>query len=235
LVSYNKKHNQENGESNRDGNDYNHSWNCGIEGETSDAQVEEWRRRQIKNFLTILFISQGTPMLLMGDEVRRTQKGNNNAYCHDSELTWFDWSLVQKNAENLNFTKRLIAFTQSLQIFRQKRQLSLVPGSKEPHIIWHGVELGHPDWSDDSHCVAFTLVEPTDGEVLHVMLNSFWKPLSFALPALSSVQRWHRIIDTSLPANDDIRLPETAEALPLRRYTVQARSCVLLMALPQID
>ena len=235
LVSYNTKHNDANGERNRDGNNDNCSWNCGFEGETDDPKVEDLRRRQIKNFLTLLFISQGTPMLLMGDEVRRTQLGNNNAYCQDSPLTWFDWDLVAKHANNLRFTQMLIAFSQSRQIFRQRRQLSLVPGSKEPHIIWHGVELGHPDWGENSHSIAFTLVEPTDGEILHVMVNEYWKPLSFALPALNSQQRWHRIIDTAMPGDDDISAVETSIALAIRRYNVQARSIVLLMALPQLD
>lgn len=235
LVSYNSKHNEANGERNRDGNNANFSWNCGIEGPTNDERVESIRRQQIKNFLTLLFISQGTPMLLMGDEVRRTQNGNNNAYCHDNELTWFNWDLLKSNENNLRFTKMLIEFSQSHEIFKQRRQLSRVPGSKDPHIIWHGVELGHPDWGDDSHSVGFTLVEPLHGEIMHVMLNMYWKPLSFALPSLSSEQKWHRIIDTSLSGNNDIVRKKDSVPMPNRRYTVHPRACALLMALPQID
>jgi isoamylase len=235
LVSYNNKHNDANGENGRDGNNSNHSWNCGFEGPTDDPKVEELRKKQIKNFLTILFISQGTPMLLMGDECRRTQNGNNNAYCHDTEMTWFDWTLVEKNAEILDYTKKVIKFTQSLQIFQQRRQLSLVPGSKDPHIIWHGTELRHPDWNDDSHTIAFTLVEPSHGELLHVMLNEYWKPLTFALPTIDREQKWHRIIDTSLAPGEDITQPAESAPLKVTRYKVPARSCVVLMALPPTD
>lgn len=231
LVSYNEKHNDENGENSQDGNNTNFSWNCGAEGPTDDAEVEALRIRQIKNFFTILFTSQGTPMMLMGDEVRRTQNGNNNAYCQDNELSWFDWSLIDKNREMFEFTKKLIGFTQSLQIFQERQLLSTVPYSKDPHIVWHGVELDLPDLSDHSHSLAFTLVHPANDEELHVMLNSYWKPLFFELPPPPGLDmKWHRIIDTYLGAGHDILLPEEAPQIVHKHYQLQPRSCVLLMA-----
>ena len=111
LVSYDDKHNEANGEDNQDGIDNNISWNCGVEGETDDPEVEDLRKRQIKNFATILLLSQGVPMILSGDEVRRTQKGNNNGYCQDNEINWFDWNLVEKNADILRFFSKSHCFT----------------------------------------------------------------------------------------------------------------------------
>lgn len=232
LVSYDKKHNAANGEFNADGSNDNHSWNCGVEGPTADDEIDKLRERQIKNFLTILFTSQGTPMLLMGDEVRRTQQGNNNAYCQDNELSWFDWSLVEKQKDMLQFTRKLIAYTQALEIFKERRLLVTSPESNEPHIVWHGVELEEPDLGDNSHSLAFTLYHPDHEEELHIMLNAFWKPLFFELPKPLSGYTWHRIIDTYLPTGSDIRLPDEAPQIVHNHYRVQARSAVVLMALP---
>ncbi len=232
LVSYNMKHNQSNGEFNADGSNDNQSWNCGVEGPTADEKIDALRERQIKNFLTILFTSQGTPMLLMGDEVRRTQQGNNNAYCQDNQLSWFDWSLVEQQKNILNFTKKLITYTQALEIFKERRLLVTAPESNEPHLVWHGVELEEPDLGDASHSLAFTLYHPDHKEELHIMLNAFWKPLFFELPKPISGYKWHRIIDTYLPPGSDIRLPQEAPEVVHNYYQVQARSSVLLMALP---
>ena len=229
LVSYNHKHNEANGEDNRDGANDNHSWNCGEEGETDNPEVEALRLQQIKNLLTILLMSQGTPMLLMGDEVRRTQKGNNNGYCQDNELSWFDWSEVDKQFDLWCFVRRLIHFVQGLELFRQESLLADTDVSRKPHISWHGVNLGQPDWSDDAHTLAFTLCHPEAGEHLHVMLNAYWEPLTFELPLLGQGERWHRIVDTSLPLSG--AFCELEAALPLEgdTYKVEARSCVVLM------
>lgn len=233
LVSYNTKHNQANGENSADGSNDNQSWNCGVEGPTANDQIDALRIRQIKNFLTILFTSQGTPMLLMGDEVRRTQQGNNNAYCQDNELSWFDWSLIEKEKNMLDFTGKLIEYTQSLEIFKERRLLVTAPESNEPHIVWHGVELEEPDFGDNSHSLAFTLYHPDHQEELHIMLNSFWKPLFFELPKPLSGMTWHRVIDTYLQPGADIRLPNKAPEIVHDHYRVQARSAVVLMALPK--
>ena len=229
LVSYNTKHNEANGEKNRDGSNDNFSWNCGEEGETEEEEIETLRLRQIKNLLTVLFISQGTPMLLMGDEVRRTQKGNNNAYCQDNELSWFDWSLVEKNYDLLCFVKQLIHFVQGLELFRQESLLEVTDRSNKPHLSWQGVTLGQPDWSYYSHSLAFTLRHPEAKEHLHVMLNAYWEPLTFELPLPEEGQCWHRIVDTSLSLPETVCEINAAHPFKGEAYQVEARSCVVLM------
>ncbi|MEB3359519.1 MAG: glycogen debranching protein GlgX [Synechococcales bacterium] len=230
LVSYNIKHNEANLEDNRDGANENHSWNCGVEGDTADPQIKALRLRQIKNLLTILFVSQGTPMLLMGDEVRRTQMGNNNAYCQDNPLSWFDWDAIHNHREVLRFVKQLIAFTQSLALFRQERILKVNYHRHRPHIIWHGVLLGQPDWGDRSHSLAFTLHHPQARETLHVMLNGYWEPLNFELPPLQRDQHWHRVVDTAQPYPHDIFDSQGARIIADDTYPVGDRTAVVLVA-----
>ncbi|MEB3211542.1 MAG: glycogen debranching protein GlgX [Leptolyngbyaceae bacterium] len=230
LVAYNEKHNLANLEDNRDGANDNHSWNCGVEGGTTDPEIQALRLRQIKNLLTVMFLSQGTPMLLMGDEVRRTQLGNNNAYCQDNNLSWFDWDASEKHHDLLRFVRQLIAFTQSLMLFRQERILKVNYDPYRPHVIWHGVHLGQPDWGYDSHTLAFTLAHPQANERLHVMLNAFWEPLKFELPPLDRRERWYQIIDTSKPSPHDIFDSQGAIAISGDRYHVQDRSSVVLIA-----
>ena len=230
LVSYNEKHNEENGEENRDGANDNYSWNCGVEGETNNPEIKALRLRQMKNLLTILFVSQGTPMISMGDEIRRTQKGNNNAYCQN-ELTWFDWSQIEQQPDFLRFVKELIGFSQSLKIFEYEYPLSLTVNNERPYIFWHGVQLNKPDWSEDSHCIAFNLCHPEYNEQLYVILNSYWEPLNFELPHLNYGEHWHRIIDTSLPFPLDFQSPETAPIVKEKYYQAGARSSVVLLVL----
>jgi glycogen operon protein len=232
VVSYNVKHNLANGERNRDGMNDNNSWNCGVEGPTSDQQIEALRLQQIKNFYTIHFFSQGAPMLLMGDEVRRTQQGNNNAYCQDSELSWFDWNLLDKNKDLLRFVKKVIAFTQVLNIFTTDILMALTHTCDVPHVTWHGTKLYHPDWSEDSHSLAYTMHDAQAGERLHIMLNAFWQPLSFELPDHGEKEAWYRVIDTSLKAPDDFcDFGDNNTSLPLHAtYEIAARSCVVLVA-----
>lgn len=196
LVSFNEKHNSDNGEDNRDGANDNFSWNCGVEGESDDPQVMKLRLRQMRNFMTLTFFSQGTPMILMGDEAGRSQKGNNNAYCQDNEISWFDWSLVEKNADLLQFTRYLINYTQSKELFQIESILSSQDNPDEPHINWHGTRLNKPDWSKNSHSVAFTVHHPKAKEHLHIMVNAFWKPLTFQLPELPNGASWRYVVDT---------------------------------------
>lgn len=230
LVSYNRKHNEANGENNRDGANENYSWNCGEEGPTQNLEVEALRLRQIKNLLTLLLVSQGTPMLLMGDEVRRSQLGNNNGYCQDNPSSWFDWSAVEKHDDLLSFVRGLIHFVQNREIFRQERLLEVTGDSPEPHIVWHGVKLGQPDWSDDSHSLAATLRHPKCGEHLHVIFNAYWQPLCFELPLLNQGDLWHRIVDTALTSSEDFRALDTAPTIDGNKYLAEARSSVVLMA-----
>lgn len=232
LVSYSTKHNRANLEKNLDGYDYNHSWNCGVEGPAKDTAVEQLRTRQIKNFLTILLISQGTPMILMGDEVRRTQGGNNNAYCQDSEISWFDWNMVAKHESLLGFVKNLIEFTGSMKVFHQKYLSSPNKGHKGTAITWHGVHLKEPDYGKHSHSIALELYDRANGEHVFIMLNSYWETLSFELPHLRSGRVWRRVIDTSLPEGEDYQTPPKAPVIGQSRYRIIARSAVILVSLP---
>jgi isoamylase len=229
LVAYNTKHNEANGEDNRDGTNENFSWNCGEEGETDNLAIESLRLQQIKNLLTILLFSQGTPMFLMGDEVRRSQKGNNNGYCQNNELSWFDWSGLDNRWDLLCFVRRLIHFTQGLQLFHQDRLLEVTYGSHKPHIIWHGVELGQPDWSEDSHSLAFSLRHPEADEHLHIMLNAYWEALDFELPLLGHGDGWHRVVDTALPLEGTFCDLDAAPLIKTNEYRVEARSSVVLI------
>ncbi len=228
LVSYNKKHNGANLEYDLDGANANYSWNCGVEGPSFDPEVQALRLRQIKNLITILFVSQGTPMVLMGDEVRRTQRGNNNAYSQDNEISWFDWRGLEQHAEVLRFAQNVIAFTQHLAILREEQFMTENAGGKAPSIAWHGVQLYAPDWAQNSHSLAFELYHPGKHEHLHVMLNAYWEPLTFTLPAPRDGRHWRRIIDTNLPTPDDFRTPDVAPPVEDGRYTVMPRSVVVL-------
>ncbi len=231
LVSYNYKHNEANGENNRDGNDNNLSWNCGVEGETNDMAVEALRERQIKNFASILMLSVGIPMICMGDEVRRTQKGNNNAYCQDNEISWFDWDLVEKNNHMLRFWRLMIDF--------RKRHPTLLrdyyfTGTENKRglkdIDWHGCKLHSPGWDDPSaRALAFTMGEFGAGEDIHVMLNMYSESLEFEIPRIKG-RKWYRVVDTFLPAPQDIT--EVGEEIGINgnTYFVSGRSVVVLVS-----
>jgi isoamylase len=230
LVSFNHKHNEANGENNRDGSDWNLSWNCGIEGPTDDLNVEALRNRQVKNFFTLTLLAAGTPMLLMGDEVRQTQRGNNNAYCQDSDISWFDWSLLERHGDIHRFVTELNRFRQRRDVVAEGTALSLRELLRRARIEWHGVVLNRPDWSDHSHSLAFTLRTLRDRFLLHTMLNAYWEPLTFALPPVPAdrQQRWRRCIDTALDSPDDICPWEIAPVVTQATYVAQPRSVVLL-------
>jgi len=230
LVSYNQKHNEANREDNRDGTNNNLSWNCGVEGPTEDPAIEELRIRQIKNFIAINLLSLGTPMILMGDEVRRTQFGNNNAYCQDNEISWFDWSLLEKHQEIYRFTKRMIELRLNFALPREGHRFTLNQLLRKARIQWHGVRLNKPDWSSHSHSLALTLYSFSGTNVFHLMLNSYWKPLRFEIPQLetSKYTIWRRLIDTAKSFPADTLRWEKAVACKLPKYSVQSRSVVLL-------
>ncbi|MGB7567972.1 MAG: glycogen debranching protein GlgX [Chitinivibrionales bacterium] len=237
LVSYNTKHNEANKQNNADGAGENFSWNCGAEGPLTgvpgaDEAIERLRLRQIKNFYLILLASQGTPMLLMGDEVRRTQAGNNNAYCQDDPLSWFNWGDVKKNGGLLLFVKKLVHFTQRETIFQQERLLSTREAGTQPSIEWHGVTQGRPDWKEDSHSIAFSLCSPEEDKRFFVALNAYREPLSFELPRPASGGKlWRRIVDTSLPSPDDFLDIQSATAIEDPNYHLESRSAALLLEL----
>jgi isoamylase len=232
LVSYNQKHNLANGENNRDGTDDNASWNCGVEGPTEDPEIEALRLRQMKNLITILMVSQGVPMLLAGDELCRTQGGNNNAYCQDNEISWFDWRLRERNAGMFRFFQQIIAF--------RKRNPGLLrgrffTGEVGPHgwrdIAWHGLKPKEPAWSDqESRCLAFTLVESLSVPALQVMFNMGGAEACFELPEPpNGAPAWLLVIDTSLPSPGDIAEAGDETAISGTSYLVASHSVVVLL------
>lgn len=230
LVSYNDKHNEANGEHNHDGSWDNLSWNCGWEGATSNPEIEALRERQIRNACTLTLLSIGVPLLLMGDEIRRTQRGNNNAYCQNNVVSWFDWDLYRKNAGLHRFVTMLIRLRKHFAWNLHGKFVSLREFLAQARIDWHGVQLFSPDLSEDSHTLAATAYAE-DRPEFHLMLNAYWEPLSFAVPPLSETGiSWQRIIDTSLPAPRDF-LDAPGEAVQ-RSYLVQPRSTVLLISHP---
>jgi glycogen operon protein len=228
LVSYGCKHNEANGEGNRDGCDDNRSWNCGAEGPTDDAAIEDLRNRQVKNFLTVTMMSFGLPMILMGDEVRRPQGGNNNAYCHDSEANWFDWFLVKKHADVHRFVRLLIARRLRRDLGAEERRESLTELIAASKPVWHGTKLNQPDWGPASRAVALGAELTGERIRFHLILNGFWGPLDFELPAQTGAGPWLRWIDTSLPSPDDIVEWKKAPPVPNESYQAGPRSVVML-------
>jgi glycogen operon protein len=232
LVSYDRKHNDTNGEGNRDGHDDNRSWNCGAEGPSDDPAVERLRNRQVKNMLTVTAMSLGVPMILMGDEVRRTQGGNNNAYCHDDESVWFDWSLLGRHADVHRFVSLLLARRVLRDVEAEQAGLSLDEILREGNWTWHGVRLGAPDWGELSHSLALSISVPQEGLRFHTMFNAYWEPLEFELPAVAAGGDgpWRRWVDTALDSPRDIAEWGAAPAVAGDRYRVGPRSVVLLYA-----
>jgi glycogen operon protein len=232
LVSYERKHNEANGEGNRDGADDNRSWNCGVEGPTEDPAVERIRNRQVKNLLTVTLLSIGMPMILMGDEVRRTQAGNNNAYSQDNETSWFDWTLLAKHADVHRFVTLLNARRLLRDVAHERRRLSLNQLIRQAQKAWHGVKLHQPDWSPWSHSVAFSTELRQEGLLVHFILNAYREPLDFELPPAGDggSQPWRRWIDTALDSPHDIVPWETAPPVPGPTYRAGAHSVVVLFA-----
>jgi glycogen operon protein len=230
LVSYNLKHNEANGESNADGTNANFSWNCGVEGLAANADIERLRMQQTRNLLALTLLSVGTPMLLMGDEVRRTQLGNNNAYCQDNETSWFDWSLCVANADLLRFVRLLIRTHLHFDQGTKGSQITLGDYLSKARIEWHGVEIGKPDWGESSHSLALSLHNFAATQMRYIAINAYWKPLEFELPPVSGGQNggWFRLLDTSLSSPDDI--VEEASGFPVGgvTYRVNPRSIVML-------
>ena len=236
LVAYHHKHNETNGEGNQDGNDENFSWNCGAEGDSSDPEVLQLRNRQMKNFLAVLLLSQGVPMILAGDEFGRTQRGNNNAYCQDNEISWLDWSLLKQNQDLYRFTKEMIAFRKRHPSLRRINFINHNAYTLQHQgIQWHGVKLSEPDWSYHSHAIAFLLegqAVPGGDNDIYVAINSYWETLTFAIPTAPSQKPWHLMADTAQPTPHDI-VPETGAAkryLEQWSYPVAPRSVIVLVA-----
>jgi len=230
LVSYNKKHNEANGEDNRDGSDENTSWNCGIEGETNDPEIVGLRRKQAKNFMALLLLSQGVPMIRSGDEAFGTQQGNNNCYCHDNALGWFDWRLIEGNRDILRFVTEMIALRRRHpSLMRRQFLKGTSKNGRLPDVTWHGQKLNEPRWEDrDARVLAYTLGALTEGEEdLHIMLNMSDKAVDMEVPEISDL-KWYCAVDTSNPSPSDIcniaDQPEVREPT----YRMGAKSVVVL-------
>ena len=234
LVTYNERHNWANGENNNDGDKSSFSWNCGTEGPTDDPAINALRTRQIKNFFTILLISQGTPMITMGDEVRRTQHGNNNAYCQDNEIGWFNWADVARGGEMFRFVQKMIQLTHEHDLFRDQHFWRPEGRGPGPYVTWHGTQLHEPDWGEHSRTIAYTLRHPASGEHLCVLFNAYWEPLAFDLMPLPEPEQWRRVVDTSLASPDDFCDPQDAPVVTADKYVVEARSAVVLLAREQV-
>ncbi|HOO32343.1 MAG TPA: glycogen debranching protein GlgX [Thermotogota bacterium] len=233
LISYNNKHNDQNGEDNRDGTNDNFSYNHGVEGETDDPEINALRKRQMKNMLTILMVSQGIPMILMGDEMCRTQKGNNNAYCHDNEITWMDWTLKEKNREIFDYFKNMIRFRKNHNCLRREHFFT---GKWTKHgvrdITWHGIKSYNPDWGYHSHTLAF-VISGTDLDLftvqdndIYVAMNFYDQPLDFELP-MTNHGKWYRVADTSLESGKDF--VEDGIAVENTIYRVREKSIVVML------
>jgi isoamylase len=225
LVSFRKKHNDSNGENNQDGMNENFSENFGEEGETDNPEIEEVRKRQIKNFLLTLFVSRGVPMLLGGDEFRRTQLGNNNAYCQDNEISWFDWTLLECHEEIYRFTRAMIAFRQAHPVLSKEAFYS------EEGIQWFSSTGGVPDWSNPGNKRLACLIKEREDSELFMLFNSDRSPIAFSLPELAGSKRWHLIVDTSRHTQDE--LAEGSEKGWLESqdsYLLESLSSAILMA-----
>jgi isoamylase len=227
LVSYRHKHNEANGEGNRDGMDENYSENYGIEGETDDPQVEALRKRQIKNMILTLFVSRGVPMILGGDEFRRTQRGNNNAYCQDNEISWYDWTLLEEHQDIYRFVRGMIDFRRRHPVLRKEAFYT------DDEIHWHSPQGMLPDWFDPQEkrlaCMILWQAEPH----LYLMFNASTEETGFVLPPLPDHRRWHLAVDTFLSTPHD--LPEVGAEVALEdpsTYRVGPRSGAILAAYP---
>lgn len=231
LVSFDEKHNLENGEGNNDGINENLSWNCGVEGPTDNAEIEHLRNRQIKNFATILMLSRGVPMFVMGDEMRRTQNGNNNAYCQDNEISWMDWSLLERKKETYHFFRKIIEFRKTHPILHLPRFFSgdvNRRGLKD--ISWHGTRLNSPGWSDaDARALAFTLGGFDGDPDMHVMMNMYWDNLEFDIPVIPGT-KWYKKIDTSEQSPCDVADQGSEKLCSGNTLKISGRSIVVLVS-----
>jgi isoamylase len=184
----------------------------------------------VKNYLTVTMMSLGVPMILMGDEVRRTQQGNNNAYCYDNEANWFDWTLVSKHADVHRFVQLLAARRLLRDVEHERQRVSVTAMLEQASKAWHGVKLNEPDWGDSSHSLVLGAELRREGLLFHLILNAYWEPLDFELPALGNKGPWRRWIDTALDSPNDIVPWEKAPPVQTDKYRAEARSVAMLFA-----
>ena len=237
LVSYGAKHNEANGEGNRDGMSENLSWNCGVEGFSSDPGIVRLRRQQAKNLMATLLLSQGTPMIVAGDEFLRTQRGNNNAWCQDNDLSWINWSLREENADFFRFTQQMIALRKRHTALRRRHHYRGTgpDGNLKPDIIWHGVEPNDPDFSVGSRVLAYCLDgTQTDREPdrdFYIACNAWREPLLFRIPVSPTGRPWKRVIDTAQPSPFDFIAEDLGPVVPFgTRHVVAPHSMIVLVS-----
>ncbi|MFH1223680.1 MAG: glycogen debranching protein GlgX [Pseudomonadota bacterium] len=239
LVSYNDKHNLDNGENNADGFNDNRSWNCGVEGETKKVDVLKLRNKQMKNAFALMMLSLGVPMINAGDEFGRTQKGNNNAYCQDNEISWLDWALLKKNSDLFRFVQNIIAFRKRNSSLRRRHFYHVPVGAdleKFRDIDWFGEKGELPNWNFDNFHVAFLIKgwTPLEGlsekccDDIFVIINSHWEPHTYVLPKLND-KKWFFVCDTDKKSPDDIVAPTKSYLLKNQNdYTIAPRSVAIL-------
>ncbi|MGD9948525.1 MAG: glycogen debranching protein GlgX [Desulfobulbus sp.] len=241
LVSYNQKHNIENGEDNRDGDNNNSSWNSGVEGPTRSKKIRAFRTRRQRTMATILLLSQGVPMLVAGDEFGRSQRGNNNAWCQDNPTSWVDWSLARKNANLLRFFQKLITLRKTHLIFRREdffpHTQELSPQTSALQITWQGLEPGQQDWSNECRTLAFLLngasLTPEDDDFFIMLNGNPEQQANFTVPAPTRSHRWVRIIDTGRSGPLDFVDPDRGDAVECGQIvTVANMGCVVLQSQP---
>ena len=224
LVSYRHKHNEANGEANRDGSNENFSANYGVEGATEDAFIESVRKRQIRNFLLTLLISRGTPMLMGGDEFRRTQRGNNNAYCQDNETSWYDWNCIERNREIYRFTRGMIAFRRAHPVLCEERFYT------DADIRWFDPDLGLPAWADPGEKRLACLIHEGEGEALYLMFNAGADPAGFRVPPAPEGAQWHLAVETGGESPRDLFDPGEEPLFDAARpCPVASRSATILI------
>ncbi|GAB4369523.1 MAG: glycogen debranching protein GlgX [Elainellaceae cyanobacterium] len=237
LVSYNGKHNEANGEYNNDGANDNESWNCGAEGWTDDPAINELRSRQMRNAIAMLMVSQGVPMIVMGDEIGRSQHGNNNTYCHDNELNWMDWDLLNTNRELFNFVSHCLHFRKAHPVLRSRYHLQNrdYVGSGYADITWHGVRAWNADWSSSSRTLAFMLCGQhaqqgtAPDNTIYVAMNMHWETLWFELPGLPPGMKWHVSVNTGSNP-DHFPIGSEPELEHQHGLLMRDRSVVILVA-----
>ncbi len=231
LVAYDHKHNALNGEGNRDGTNDNLSWNCGAEGPSTDPGIEFLREKQMRNFFATVLLAVGTPMISMGDEVKRTQLGNNNPYCQDNELSWFDWDLVGQNQGLFRFVKILISQRLRRDASQEENTMSLKELLEMGRVTYHGVKLNSTDWSDHSHALALNVESISRATFLHIMINAYSETLEFELPQISQPgKKWRLWMDTGKASPADIfewgKGPEIGKPV----FPVEAHAIVILVS-----
>jgi glycogen operon protein len=235
LVSYNHKHNEQNGEYNRDGDNNNLSWNSGKEGVSRSKKILALRARRLRTMAFVLMVSQGTPMLLAGDEFCRTQGGNNNAYCQDNLTSWLDWRLAQKNADTIRFFQMLIALRKRHRLFRRTEFFPSPHSHHPPEIIWQGATLGKEDWSMECKILCFTLVGSAerDESDFFIILNSHHENSAVQIPPPIHGGKWRQIINTALLSPNDIVAEQDGVVLTSSEITVASMAAVVLIATPE--